>query len=157
MHPNAESNSDSNKKTRSYKTYKIQFLLKKYHFLILVWLELLQTNVSNSFNRKLKIVKTPLDKNTYHTKTLSNGIEILMIVKKNILKSSCALSVRTGSYDDTIPGIAHFLEHMLFMGSDLSQENVSFDEYIQENCGTVNAVTDKDQTIFFLTLGIMNL
>ena len=50
---------------------------------------------------------------------LSNEMLVVLISHPNIDKAAAALDVSIGSLADPkdVPGIAHFLEHMLFMGS----------------------------------------
>src|SRR5262245_48043791 len=53
---------------------------------------------------------------SYH---LPNGLEVLIISDAQMKKASAAMSVGAGSWSepDDAQGIAHFLEHMLFMGT----------------------------------------
>ena len=55
----------------------------------------------------------------YEAITLANGLKILFIEDSTLEKSACSISVGTGSLQDLDRslGLAHFLEHMLFMGS----------------------------------------
>jgi secreted Zn-dependent insulinase-like peptidase len=64
-------------------------------------------------------VKSPNDKREYKVTLLDNGLRLLMIRDPEAKKSACAISVRVGSLTDpdSSLGLAHFLEHMLFMGS----------------------------------------
>ena len=54
-----------------------------------------------------------------------------------------ALTVNTGSFDDPPErqGLAHFLEHMIFMGSEAYPEEASYSEHISESGGSCNAFT----------------
>ena len=61
------------------------------------------------------------DSDTWHYRglELSNEMLVVLISHPNIDKAAAALDVNIGSLADPkdVPGIAHFLEHMLFMGS----------------------------------------
>lgn len=50
-----------------------------------------------------------------------------------ILQAAAALSVNVGSFEDPfeIPGLMHFLEHMVFMGSEKYPKENAFDYYIK--------------------------
>ena len=64
------------------------------------------------------VVKSPFDEKQYLSFTIpDNGLAVLLISKPDLDKSSAALDVRTGYFcdPDTLPGLAHFLEHMLFL------------------------------------------
>ena len=66
-------------------------------------------------------------------------------------KSAAALCVHVGSFSDpdSIPGLAHFLEHMVFMGSEKYPDENSFDTFIQKHGGYDNASTDCTTTNFY--------
>jgi len=65
-----------------------------------------------------------LDDRSYRIITLPNQLEVLLIHDANTDKASAALDVNVGSFSDAkdMPGIAHAVEHLLFMGT----EKVSF-------------------------------
>lgn len=65
--------------------------------------------------------------------------------------AACALSIGVGSFSDpgTIPGLAHFLEHMIFMGSEKYPGENEFDIYIKKKGGSDNASTECEHTTFY--------
>lgn len=65
------------------------------------------------------IEKGDIDPWNYRGLELSNEMLVVLISHRNIDKAAAALDVTVGSLADppSVPGIAHFLEHMLFMGS----------------------------------------
>ncbi|CAL1678005.1 unnamed protein product [Lasius platythorax] len=69
----------------------------------------------------------------------------------NHLQAACSLCVEVGSFSDPpeIPGIAHFLEHMLFMGSEKYPQENDFDAFLSKHGGSTDTETDCDLTIFF--------
>ena len=73
------------------------------------------------------------DSNTwsYRGLELENGILCVLISYPGIDKAAAALDVRIGSFADPneMPGIAHFLEHMLFMGS--TKVSPKFDVFVR--------------------------
>ncbi|XP_054469231.1 nardilysin-like [Anoplopoma fimbria] len=71
--------------------------------------------------------------------------------KKNAEKqSAAALCVGVGSFSDPsdLPGLAHFLEHMVFMGSEKYPSENGFDAFLKKHGGSDNASTDCERTIF---------
>src|SRR5271154_3591211 len=50
---------------------------------------------------------------------LENNLEVLLISDPKTELSGAMMSVKTGSWEnpDAYPGLAHFLEHMLFLGT----------------------------------------
>ena len=101
----------------------------------------------NSY-RITDITKSKSDKRSYLYKQLENGLKVIIISDPDTDKSACAMSVSVGSLCDPKEylGMAHFLEHMLFMGTDKYPDENHFGEYINENSGNSNAYTDFDNT-----------
>jgi len=65
--------------------------------------------------------------------------------------SAAGLCVYMGSFSDPedVPGLAHFLEHMVFMGSKKFPEENGFDQFIAKHGGYDNASTDTETTVFY--------
>uniref|UniRef100_A0A3B4B4H9 Uncharacterized protein n=1 Tax=Periophthalmus magnuspinnatus TaxID=409849 RepID=A0A3B4B4H9_9GOBI len=61
-----------------------------------------------------------------------------------------ALCVGVGSFSDPhdLPGLAHFLEHMVFMGSEKYPSENGFDAFLKKHGGSDNASTDCERTVF---------
>ncbi|XP_049879073.1 nardilysin-like [Pectinophora gossypiella] len=68
--------------------------------------------------------------------------------------AACALSVGVGSYSDPqdIQGLAHFVEHMVFMGSEKYPKENEFDSFIKKKGGSDNASTDCEVTTFYFEI-----
>ncbi|XP_020276491.1 nardilysin-like isoform X4 [Asparagus officinalis] len=65
-------------------------------------------------------------------------------------KAAAAMCVGMGSFSDpsNAQGLAHFLEHMLFMGSsDFPDEN-EYDSYLSKHGGSSNAYTETEHTCY---------
>ncbi|KAG4065756.1 hypothetical protein HA402_012434 [Bradysia odoriphaga] len=65
--------------------------------------------------------------------------------------AACSVCVDVGSFSDPrdIQGLAHFLEHMIFMGSKKYPNENEFDQYIKRSAGFDNAETDCEETFFY--------
>ncbi len=78
-------------------------------------------------------------KNKYIATKLNNGAK-LYYVKNKINKSTCVdVLFNCGSRCDTIPGLAHFVEHMFFTGTkNLTKEEISkkYSKFISTNAYT---------------------
>lgn len=63
-------------------------------------------------------------------------------------KSAAALDVKVGNALDPkeFQGLAHFLEHMLFMGTKKYPQENEYAQFIQNNGGSNNAWTDLANT-----------
>lgn len=93
-----------------------------------------------------------------HQKTLKiklkNGLEALLISDPMIDQSGALLTVKTGSFQDgkETPGIAHFLEHMLFLGTKKYPQESGYQHFIAENGGLTNAFTSNDFTAYIFSV-----
>ena len=92
--------------------------------------------------------KSPNDEREYAAVTLDNGLQVLMVSDANTEKSAAALSVGVGAFSDPMDfqGMAHYLEHMLFMGSEKYPDPSEFSNLIALNSGEWNAFTKKEST-----------
>lgn len=86
------------------------------------------------------------------TLVLDNGLQILLMHDPDVDRSAAALSVGTGQLYDPWEkqGLAHYLEHMLFLGTKKYPKVGSFKEYLNANSGASNAYTGADITNYFL-------
>ena len=100
------------------------------------------------------IIKPPLDKRIYDTFALPNGLKVLLCSDPASTTSAVAMNVHVGACSDPvqIPGLAHFCEHMLFLGTELYPEEDSFSKFLSSNGGTNNAFTDSERTVYYFEL-----
>jgi len=97
------------------------------------------------------VIKSKVDENQYETFALSNGIKVLLIHNPKLTKTSFAVSVKVGSYSDPekYHGLAHFLEHMLFMGTENFKGEHEFNEFLGQHNGYTNAYTASEMTVYY--------
>lgn len=97
------------------------------------------------------IHKNPIDRAEYECHVMANGMRALTVSDPALDKCSCGVSVRIGSFDEpsSTAGLAHFLEHMLFMGTEKYPKENEFTEFINQNSGSTNAVTMDEVTTYF--------
>ncbi len=84
-----------------------------------------------------------------HTK-LDNGLTIIGEVNKNRQSAAVGFFIKTGARDETdeINGVSHYLEHMLFKGTDkltAFDVNAEFDRLGAQ----FNAFTSEENTVFY--------
>jgi protease-3 len=98
--------------------------------------------------------KSPSDTREYNVFTLKNGIDVVTVSDPNIVTSAATLSIGVGAFQDPedAHGIAHFLEHMLFMGSKKYPKPNEYMQFIQENGGDTNAFTAAEQTTYLFSI-----
>lgn len=85
---------------------------------------------------------------------LSNGLDAYLISDPKATKSAAALVVDAGSWQDPAeyPGLAHFLEHMLFLGTEKYPTESEYDRFIKEHDGQSNAYTASTHTVYFFSI-----
>uniref|UniRef100_A0A1Q3FFH3 Insulin-degrading enzyme n=1 Tax=Culex tarsalis TaxID=7177 RepID=A0A1Q3FFH3_CULTA len=98
-----------------------------------------------------EIVKSQQDNRLYRGLRLGNGLKVLLISDPTTDKSAAALSVEVGhlSDPDEIPGLAHFCEHMLFLGTKKYVNENDYMSFLSENGGSSNAATYADTTKYY--------
>lgn len=64
--------------------------------------------------------KPDLDDRSYRVIELPNKLEALLVHDPQTDKASASLNVNVGNFsdDDDMPGMAHAVEHLLFMGTE---------------------------------------
>ncbi|XP_043912628.1 insulin-degrading enzyme isoform X1 [Protopterus annectens] len=98
-----------------------------------------------------EIVKSPEDKREYRGLAFTNGIKALLISDPTTDKSSAALDVHIGSLSDPpkIAGLAHFCEHMLFLGTKKYPKENEYNQFLNEHAGSSNAFTSGEHTNYY--------
>ncbi|WP_416192301.1 pitrilysin [Neisseria sp. CCUG12390] len=96
------------------------------------------------------INKAPKDKAGYRAVELANGMTVLLISDPDANKSIMAAALPIGSKDDPVnqKGMAHYLEHMIFMGSKRYPEVDGLMAFLQKNGGGTNASTHLMHTAY---------
>ncbi|KAK6198569.1 Metalloenzyme, LuxS/M16 peptidase-like protein, partial [Scheffersomyces amazonensis] len=93
---------------------------------------------------------------SYRLIQLTNGILTLLISNPVTNAAACGLCVASGSHLDPpqLPGLAHFCEHMLFLGSKEFPNPDEFVGLITSNGGNTNAFTTGEQTCFYYEIPV---
>lgn len=97
------------------------------------------------------IFKSDQDSRRYRYLVLNNKMRVLLISDSKTEKSAAALSVHVGSYDNPRDreGLAHFLEHMLFLGTEKYPAADEYQKFISTHGGSHNAYTSLETTTYF--------
>ena len=106
-----------------------------------------------------KIIKSPTDARDYLAFELENQLQVLVISDPDADKAAASLSVAVGSGSDPKEreGLAHFLEHMLFLGTEKYPEAGAYQRFISEHGGSHNAYTAFDETNYFFDVNVSDL
>ncbi len=92
------------------------------------------------------------------TFTLDNGMEVVVVPDHRAPVAVHMIWYRVGSADDPRgeSGIAHFLEHLMFKGTD-TLANGEFSNIVSRNGGQLNAFTSWDYTAYYEKVAIDRL
>lgn len=98
------------------------------------------------------MIQSANDKNAYRTVTIpGNKMEALLISDISTEKASACVAVNVGSMSDPkeAPGLAHFLEHMLFLGTEKFPVENAYSAFLNEHGGHSNAYTSQKETVYY--------
>ncbi|MDG1293142.1 MAG: insulinase family protein, partial [Pseudomonadales bacterium] len=117
-----------------------------------IWGQFLDTFIADDTHNSVR--QSPDDSRRYQYFTLDNQLKVLLISDDNAEKSAASLDVHVGSrYDPKArQGLAHFLEHMLFLGTKKYPEADGYQKFISENGGSHNAYTSFEHTNYYFDI-----
>jgi insulysin len=103
--------------------------------------------------------QSPNDRFAYRLLTLDNGLKALLISNPDSAKAAASLDVNVGSGDNPEGrgGLAHFLEHMLFLGTEKYPDAAEYERFITEHGGSRNAYTSFEHTNYFFDIDAPHL
>eukprot|EP01030_Chromulinospumella_sphaerica_P013430 gene13430-13206_t len=89
-----------------------------------------------------------------YTETLANGLRVTLRHVPDLKRAAAVLRVAAGSHDAPLawPGLAHFLEHLLFLGTERFPADQGLMAYVLGHAGQVNARTNERTTDYFFEL-----
>ncbi|KAJ1860911.1 metalloprotease [Coemansia sp. RSA 989] len=91
---------------------------------------------------------------TYQLFRLDNQMKLVLVNDMQAEQSAASLVVNVGSSSDPqgIPGIAHALEHLLFMGTEKYPEEHDFEAFLTKYGGYTNASTNQLVTEYYFMI-----
>lgn len=102
----------------------------------------------------IEINKPKFDSRKLYGSKLDNGIKYIIVNDSHLKKSFVTVSVNIGSYSNPegYDGLAHFLEHMLFMGSKKYPNENYYHDKLNQLGGSSNAYTDVMETVYYFNV-----
>ena len=102
----------------------------------------------------MQIFKAPEDRCDYRYFTLSNGLRILLVHDPLAERSAASMAIECGHFSDPPQrqGMAHFLEHMLFLGTESYPHPGEYQAFIAQHGGNHNAWTGTEHSNFFFDI-----
>ncbi|KAL9185105.1 hypothetical protein ACHAXT_002882, partial [Thalassiosira profunda] len=101
-----------------------------------------------------EFVKSLPDKRQYRAITLPNQLTVLLASDPNTDVEAASVHVRAGHFDDppNRAGLAHFHEHMLFLGTEKYPKEEEYEDFLGRNGGMSNAYTDMEDTNYYFNV-----
>lgn len=123
-------------------------MIQQHRYLFVTLLLLLATL---SLPVRANIITSPLEQREFRALTLDNGLRAVLVSDSKADQAAVSLNVAAGSNanPDERPGLAHFLEHMLFLGTEKYPEADSYQQFISSHGGSHNAFTAYEDTNYF--------
>jgi secreted Zn-dependent insulinase-like peptidase len=96
--------------------------------------------------------RSAADPRTFSMTTLANGMRLFLAHDPRATTAACAVCVQVGSRADPpdVPGLAHMLEHAIFLGSDAFPGESELREFVRLRGGSCNASTSPDTTLYYV-------
>ena len=98
--------------------------------------------------------KSTMDDRTYQVLCLDNQLQILLISDLDSNISAAAMDVAVGSFSDPpeVQGLAHFCEHMLFLGTQKYPNEHIYSNFLSTRGGYDNAFTSTQETDYYFSV-----
>ncbi len=109
---------------------------------------------SDKVTASTHVIASDDDHRAFRYLELPNHLRVLLISAPGTDKAAAALDVNVGSREDPAQrqGLAHFLEHMLFLGTDKYPNADAYQDFIAAHGGNHNAFTAFEHTNYFFDI-----
>eukprot|EP00903_Cladosiphon_okamuranus_P005475 g5460.t1 len=99
----------------------------------------------------VSIIKPDRDVRSYRYLTLPNGLEVVLVNDPFTEQAAASMFIRAGHMQDPaqLAGLAHFHEHMLFLGTEKYPEEGQFENFLTQHGGSSNAYTATESTNYY--------
>eukprot|EP01090_Pellita_catalonica_P013689 TRINITY_DN3308_c0_g1_i2.p1 TRINITY_DN3308_c0_g1~~TRINITY_DN3308_c0_g1_i2.p1 ORF type:complete len:962 (-),score=160.08 TRINITY_DN3308_c0_g1_i2:14-2899(-) len=99
-------------------------------------------------------IKSENDNRDYRIVTLANKLDVMLVSDPTTDKAAVGMDVLVGHFQDPaeLPGLAHFCEHMLFLGTEKYPDESAYGEFLNSHGGSSNAFTSTENTNYFFDI-----
>lgn len=108
-----------------------------------------------------EIEKSETDNRSFRLLRLAqNDLSVLVISDPSADRAAASLDVNVGSFADhqyELPGLAHFCEHLLFMGTEKYPDEREYRTFLSKHLGIANAYTDSEHTNYHFEVDTTHL
>lgn len=100
------------------------------------------------------IIKSPTDHRDYRIIRLSNGLRCALVSDAQSAQAAVSAAVQAGHFHDPVDaqGLAHFLEHMLFLGTEGFPEPEDYQQFVSQHGGSHNAWTGTEYSNYYFNI-----
>lgn len=128
--------------------------MKKCLLALLLSLNLWGASTEIPDETSIKLLSPDFSKRTTKRLILENKLRVYLVSDPGLHKSGAALVVNVGSWNEPVdhPGLAHFTEHMLFMGTKKFPDESEYESYLATHGGLYNAFTADDITAYLFAI-----
>ncbi|KAI0005889.1 Metalloenzyme, LuxS/M16 peptidase-like protein [Russula compacta] len=118
------------------------------------WRRQISLKVSPHWVYTKPIQKSQQDDREYRLIRLDNGLQAMLVHDAKADKAAASLDVAVGHLHDPddMPGLAHFCEHLLFMGTEQFPKENEYSEFLSRNNGSSNAFTASTNTNYYFNV-----
>ncbi|GAB0494627.1 hypothetical protein MMPV_005921 [Pyropia vietnamensis] len=104
--------------------------------------------------RAVAMERSPMDDRQYRLVGLPNSLRVLLVSDYAADHAAACLNVAIGSLSDPpgLPGLAHFCEHMCFLGTAKFPSESSFSAHLEAHGGKHNAFTGRENTSYYFSV-----
>jgi hypothetical protein len=97
------------------------------------------------------VQRPKFDAKAYRVVELPNGLRALLVSDPDSEMAGCSMNIHAGSFQDPdgFAGLAHFHEHMVFLGTDKYPGEDEYEQYLSTHGGFSNAYTADEDTNFY--------
>lgn len=133
-------------------------MMRKLFFALFFTTTILATDVIED-KTTLPLLNASLQKQKILKLQLDNGLKAIIVSDPEVEQASVAITMMAGNFYDPVdhPGLAHFLEHMLFLGTKEYPEESGFTRYLSAHGGENNAYTTGDYTSYIFSINSSGL
>lgn len=133
--------------------------LRSTSLLLNPWKDSRTMSSSNYKKFDLEFIKPDLDDRSYRFIQLPNDLKALIIQDPTTDRAAAALDVNIGAFEDPeeLPGLAHFCEHLLFMGSKKFPDENEYSSFLSKHGGSSNAYTGAQNTNYYFEVNYEHL
>ena len=109
------------------------------------------TGVAGDGTALASVERPRFDAKKYRVVELPNGLRALLVSDPTSEMAGCSMNIHAGSFQDPpgFAGLAHFHEHMMFLGTEKYPGEDEYEQFLSTNGGFSNAYTADEDTNFY--------